>query len=92
MNFEFIIPRHFENELLLLPEDVLDVFDKKLSLLQTNPRHPSLRSHAVGITSKDITIWSSSINMAYRFTWEYGPGKNQITLRHIGKHTIYKNP
>jgi len=92
VKFDFLIPQHFEGELLLLPDDVLTAFENKLKLLQSNPRHPSLRSHTVAKTTTGISIWSSSINMSYRFTWEYGPGKNQITLRHIGTHEIYKNP
>lgn len=66
--------------------------EKKLLILQQNPRHKSLRSHQVGKTPTGEGIWSSSINMSYRFTWEYGPHKNELTLRHIGTHKIYRSP
>ena len=92
MIYIFIIPESFEKELKQLSKNLLDSFEKKLILLQENPRHRSLRSHPVGKSPNGETIWSSSINMSYRFTWQYGPGKEDITLRHIGTHKVYRDP
>jgi mRNA-degrading endonuclease RelE of RelBE toxin-antitoxin system len=92
MKYTFIIPESFEKEVSKLDQNILLLFEKKLLLLQENPRHQSLRSHQVGKTPNGETIWSSSINMSYRFTWQYGPKKTEITLRHIGCHKIYRDP
>ena len=92
MEYSFIISESVEKELIKLDDSIINQFEKKLLLLQQNPRHKSLRSHQVGKTPNREGIWSSSINMSYRFTWQYGPNKNEITLRHIGTHKVYRAP
>lgn len=92
MTYSFIIPKSFIKELEKLNGKIIDQFKKKLLLLQKDPRHTSLRSHQVGKAPNGEGIWSCSINMSYRFTWQYGPEKNKITLRHIGTHKVYRSP
>jgi hypothetical protein len=92
MKYSLIVPKSFFGELEKLDEQILSLFEKKLALLQQNPKHKSLRTHQVGKSANGEAIWSSSINMSNRFTWQYGPEKSQITLRHIGCHKIYRSP
>jgi mRNA-degrading endonuclease YafQ of YafQ-DinJ toxin-antitoxin module len=83
---------NFSKALSKLPDNTISMFGTKLKLLRENPNHPSLRTHSVGRTPDGKTIYSCSINVSYRFTWQYGSEKNQIILRHIGSHKIYRNP
>ena len=54
---------------------------KKLELMVTNPRHPSLRSNKIqGIDG----IFEASVNMDIRMTWQYT--EDGILLRKIGEH------
>lgn len=85
-------PKSFRNELLKLPEKIIILYVNKIRLLAENPKHPSLRTHVVAKTHSGHSIFSSSINMAYRWTWQYSENRNEVILRHIGSHKIYKNP
>lgn len=60
----------------------------KLRFLETNPRHPSLESHAVERTTGDFggKVFESYVTEKYRMTWEYGPSKGEITLRNVDNH------
>lgn len=54
---------------------------KTLSLLATNPRHPSLHTHKVQGT---LGIFECYIDDSYRVTFEYG--QNCIVLRNTCEH------
>lgn len=61
---------------------------KKLDLMSTNPRHPSLRTKKVQGTDN---VFECSINMAIRMTWQYDG--ESILLRVVGDHdAVLKNP
>ena len=61
---------------------------KQLRFLSDSPRHPSLQTHEVhGKTGKfGGKIFEAYVTMQYRFTWEYGPDKGEITLRNVDNH------
>ncbi len=60
------------------------VYGKTLELLTANPRHPSLRLHAL---SGHLTgLYSVSINLKYRITLELVLTEHEIILINIGDH------
>jgi mRNA interferase RelE/StbE len=77
----------FNKDYQQLPAGVQQVFDRKLSILVQNIRHPSLRIKKMkGFENR----WEGSINMFYRFTFEIHD--DYILLRRIGPHDVLKNP
>jgi mRNA-degrading endonuclease YafQ of YafQ-DinJ toxin-antitoxin module len=56
-------------------------FKRKIKLLESNPRHPSLRTKKVQGTG---SIFESTINMGIRMTWQFT--EDGIYLRNIGLH------
>lgn len=65
---------------------------KAIRLLSSNPRHPSLQTHAFSSLSgpngeKVFTAYAEqNTPAAYRIFWYYGPGKKEITLIAITPH------
>ena len=65
---------------------------KALGLLQTNLRHPSLRTHKYesvkGPHGQDVfeAYAQNKTPGAYRIFWCYGPEKDQITILAITAH------
>ena len=65
---------------------------KTLGLLETNPRHPGLRSHKFqsmeGPRGEEVfeAYAEQSTPAAYRVFWCYGPEKGQITVLAITSH------
>lgn len=57
---------------------------KTLQLLELNPRHPSLRLHALG--GKLQGLHSVSINLSYRITIEMLIQDEEIVLVNVGDH------
>lgn len=86
--FKLVTAERFETQAVKLPEAVLKQLDSKLKFLENNPRHPSLQTHAVKYAFGDFggPIFEAYINDKYRITWEYGPEKNEITLRNVDNH------
>ena len=77
----------FKKDYQQLPASVQQLFDRKLSILVQNIRHPSLRIKKMkGFENR----WEGSINMFYRFTFEIHG--DYILLRRIGPHDVLKNP
>jgi hypothetical protein len=70
----------------------LNAVRKTLALLESNPRHPSLRNHKfqslVGPNGEDVfeAYAEQSTPAAYRVFWCYGPDKGQITIIAITRH------
>jgi hypothetical protein len=66
---------------------------KTLARLESNPRHPGLQSHKfqslVGPNGEDVfeAYAEQSTSAAYRVFWCYGPGKGQITIIAITRHS-----
>lgn len=65
---------------------------KTLALLETNPRHPSLQTHAYsaleGPNKEKVfeAYVENNTASAYRVFWFYGPGNNTITIVAITPH------
>lgn len=65
---------------------------KALGYLETNPRHPSLKTHKytslTGPKGKDVfeAYAENKTPAAYRIFWFYGPNKNEITILAITPH------
>ncbi|MBK6639297.1 MAG: plasmid stabilization protein [Rhodocyclaceae bacterium] len=57
---------------------------KTLQLLEANPRHPSLRLHA--LEGKLAELHSVSINLSYRITLEFLMDGESIVLVNVGDH------
>ncbi len=65
---------------------------KALAYLQSNPRHPGLRTHKYtaieGPRGENIfeAYAENNTPAAYRIFWYYGPNKQHITVIAITKH------
>lgn len=65
---------------------------KTLALLEDNPRHPGLNSHKYqSVSAADGSdLWESYVEnktpSAWRIFWQYGPGRDTITIATIGPH------
>ena len=67
---------------------------KTLGFLQTNPRHPSLQTHAFHALEHpydpDERVFEAYVQQqtpaAYRLFWCYGPEKGQLTIIAITPH------
>ena len=80
--------REFLKDYKSLPPNVQKQLNYKLKLLSEDPSHPSLRSERL---RGSPGICASSINMQYRFTWEYS-GYDVIVLRRCGDHDVLDKP
>ena len=69
--------------------DLKATYQKMLQLLEIQPRHPSLRLHA--LNGKLEGLHSVSINLSYRITIEFMIENERIILVNIGDHdTVYR--
>lgn len=65
---------------------------KALGYLQTNPRHPGLKTHkytAISGANGEVIFEvyaENNTSGAYKIFWYYGPGKNIITIIAIKPH------
>lgn len=59
-------------------------YQKTLELLELNPRHPSLRLHA--LSGRLAGLHSISINLSYRITIEFLVQGTEIVLINVGDH------
>jgi len=75
--------RRFEKAYTKLPEDVKNLFNKKLNQFLQNPWHSSFRTKKIRSTEK---IWEARLSIKYRFTFEIN--QNVIIFRNIGSHRI----
>ena len=73
-------------------KDLYRKIRKALQHLETNPRHPGLKSHEIeGLTEKyGVRIWESYLENrkagARRMFWIYGPETKEITIVGIENH------
>ncbi len=79
MEFEFT--RTFVKKYKRKSPEQKEKVDKTLSLLETNPHHPSLHTHKVQGT---LDIFECYIDVSHRVTFQYG--ENCILLRNNCKH------
>jgi len=73
----------FEKAYAQLPEDVKNLFNKKLNQFLQNPWHSSFRTKKIRSTEK---IWEARLSRKYRFTFEIN--QDVIIFRNIGSHDI----
>lgn len=85
MKYKITAP--FEKDYAKLPEEIKTRFKKQLTLLLSNPTHPSLRLKKM---KGHKNRWEVSIAMAYRFTFELA--EDSYILRRIGPHDILRKP
>lgn len=88
MPFDLQFTKRFLGQFALLSDEIKNQARKAISLLSANPRHASLRTHKVSGSRRDYggDIFEAYVTIKYRMTWEYGPGKGEITLRNIDNH------
>ncbi|MEI7636475.1 MAG: hypothetical protein WCJ37_04165 [Syntrophus sp. (in: bacteria)] len=81
----YTFSNQFQKEYKALSKEIQEAFDKKLSLFLDNYHHPSLRVKRITGT---IDRWEGSVNMNYRFTFQFEEGR--VLFRRIGTHDILK--
>ncbi len=70
----------------------LKAVSKAIAMLESNPRHPGLRTHKfndrTGPQGQDVFEAYAENNTpgAYRIFWHYGPDKDVITILAITQH------
>lgn len=64
--------------------EILQQYQKVLTLLCLNPQHPSLRTHK--LSGKLAGLFSVSINLSYRIIINFIIKNNQIIPVDIGSH------
>ena len=70
-----------------LPQDIQDLTDKRLGVLLSNSKHPSLNLKKM----KDPrNIWEGRITLSYRFTFQITG--DIYVLRKVGTHDVLRNP
>lgn len=81
----YTFSNQFQKEYKAMSKEIQEAFDKKLSLFLNNYHHPSLRVKRITGT---IDRWEGSVNMNYRFTFQFEAGR--VLFRRIGTHDILK--
>jgi len=83
---KYLFTQQFEKSFARLPEDIIILFEKKLSLFLQDIFHPSFRTKKIK-GFKNPFIWELSLTMNYRFTFEIDK-EGKIIFRNIGTHAI----
>ena len=82
-----VTTRVFKRDYEKLPPSIQRRIDKQLSLLMSDPRHPSLRTKKLQGTTD---VWEISISREYRMTFTIV--EEYLFLRRVGTHDILKRP
>lgn len=82
---QYLFTAKFEKSLSALPDEMADLFYKKLPLFLENINHRSFRTKKVQGT-KNPEIWEASLTMSYRFTFHFE--EDAMVFRNIGTHAI----
>lgn len=98
MKHNLLRTKRFERKLKKLVNKNSDLekeLKKRLGILRTNPRHPSLKTHKVN-TKFLGTFWSSRLSDDLRIAWIFHDDfRDTIVLidigGHEGKHRIYRS-
>ena len=87
-SYKIVTTRRFQDQVLQLSKEVYQQLKLRVPLLETNPRHPSLRTHEVKHSTGDFggKIFEAYVSKKYRMTWEYGPSRGEIILRNVDNH------
>lgn len=79
--------KKFLKQYTQLPASLQKKVDRCLRLLVKNRRHPSIQARKM--VNHD-TIWEARVDLHTRITFQVS--KDQITLRAVGTHEIYRKP
>ena len=83
---KYLFTQQFEKSFAELPEDIVQLFEKKLQLFLKDIFYPSFRTKKME-GFKNPSIWEASLTMNYRFTFEIDK-EGKIIFRNIGTHAI----
>lgn len=83
---KYAFTAQFEKSYSKLPEDIAELFEKKLPVFLKDIFHPSFRTKKME-GFKNPSIWEASLTMSYRFTFEIDK-EGKIIFRNIGTHAI----
>jgi len=97
MRFEVYIAEKARSQLTEIEQNPahskrLKAVGKAIAYLQTNPRHPGLKTHKyssmIGPNGEEVfeAYAENQTPGAYRIFWCYGPSKNEITILAITPH------
>jgi hypothetical protein len=97
VNFEIAFSNEADGQLTALENQPhlikrLKAVNKALAFLESNPRHPGLKTHKYtsksGPDGEEVVEAYAENNTpgAYRIFWHYGPGKDVITIIAITPH------
>ena len=84
---DFHYSSQFQKQYKRLPQAVKKKLNRQLKLLLTDYRHGSLASKKM---TNQKNIWEARIDKHHRFTFTLAG--EQIILRAVGTHEIYRNP
>jgi len=87
LNYQFVYSKNFKKHYAKLNAVERKQIGNKLTLLSTNPSHPSLRTKRIQGTDN---LYESSANMDVRIIWYY-EGDKIIFLVDVGHHDILKS-
>ncbi|MBI3333845.1 MAG: hypothetical protein HYZ93_07135 [Candidatus Omnitrophica bacterium] len=84
---KLLLTEPFRRRYNRLPAEVQDQVDRKLTLLLSNSRHPSLQVKKMqGVSG----IWELRITHGYRLTFQIQG--DLYLLRNVGPHDVLRNP
>lgn len=88
MTFALLATERYRSQAARLPAPVRRQLAARHIQLAQNPRHPSLQTHPVegAVGDHGGKVFEAYVTEKYRLTWEYGPGKGDITLRNVDNH------
>ena len=83
---QYLFTKQFEKSFAKLPNNITELFKKKLALFLEDMLHSSFRTKKME-GFRNPYIWEASLTVNYRFTFKiYKEGK--IIFRNIGTHAI----
>ena len=83
---KFQFTQQFEKSFAKLPDDIAELFEKKLPFFLKDIFHPSFRAKKME-GFRNPSVWEASLTMNYRFTFEMDK-EGKIIFRNIGSHAI----
>jgi len=83
---KFAFTSQFEKSFAKLPDNIAELFERKLQLFLNDISHPSFRTKKME-GFKNPPVWGGSLTMHYRFTFEMDK-EGKIIFRNIGTHAI----
>jgi mRNA-degrading endonuclease YafQ of YafQ-DinJ toxin-antitoxin module len=87
MNYQLIYTESYNKrakKFLQKHPHLIEIYKKTLKFLELNPHHPSLRLHRLKGKLQDL--YSVSINISYRITFEFLIQEKNILLINVGDH------